>query len=141
IFDNAPDAVIVMDSDGNVLKWNPKAEKIFGWKFNEIVGKPLHEFIIPARYQEDHKQGMKHFLSTGKGKVVNKSIEIEALHKNGAEFFVELNISAPSVVKGKYMFIAFVKDITIRKAMTQELEDKTKELSRSNAELEQFAYI
>lgn len=115
IIKNAPDAVIVMDAESRIVKWNPKAEQIFGWAVDEVIGKPLHNFIIPEKYRESHVRGIRHFLATGEGPVLNKTIEIEALNKTGNEFSVSLSISSPIVVNGHYNFIGFVKDITERK--------------------------
>jgi len=61
ILQTAPDAVIVMDSDGRIIKWNSKAETIFGWEAKEIIGKLLSETIIPHRHREAHTTGLNHF--------------------------------------------------------------------------------
>jgi PAS domain S-box-containing protein len=121
IINNAPDAVIVMDVDSKIIKWNPKAEEVFGWKSGEVIGKPLYEFIIPEKYREAHKRGLQRFLETGEGPVLNKTIEIEALNSKGKEFSVSLSISAPIYVNEKYLFIGFIKDITERKIAESKL--------------------
>lgn len=140
IFDSAPDAVIVINHESKVLKWNHKAEKLFGWKESEIIGKPLNEFIIPERYRERHLNGMKHYLITGEGPVLNKDIEMEAVNRKGNEFSVRLSIS-PVGIKNEKLFIGFVRDITEKKKSEKLIIQKTEELERSNKELEQFAYI
>jgi len=114
IFNAAPDAVIVINEEGAIVKWNPKAEVLFGWKAEEVMGKLLAETIIPHRYREAHKKGIKHFLQTGEGPVLNKAIEIHAINKNNIEFDAALSIS-PTVVNDKYLFIGFIRDITDRK--------------------------
>ena len=114
IFNNAPDAVIVIDAESKVRRWNSQAENIFGWSAKEVIGNELHEFIIPHRYREGHVRGMKHYLKTGEGAVINKTIEIEALNKEGHEFFVALSIS-PNLQGEKNLFIAFIRDITKQK--------------------------
>ncbi|MCW3070276.1 MAG: sensor signal transduction histidine kinase [Bacteroidetes bacterium] len=122
IIKNAPDAVIVMDAESRIVKWNPKAEQIFGWSAEEVLEKPLHDFIIPEKYRNAHVNGLRHFLSTGEGPVLNKTIEIEALNKSGNEFSVSLSISSPIMVNGKYIFIGFIKDITQRKLAESRLK-------------------
>jgi PAS domain S-box-containing protein len=104
-----------MDSESRIIEWNPKAEMIFGWSAEEIVGKPLHEFIIPEKDRHNYLHGLSHFVATGDGPVLNKTIEMEALNKSGKEFSVSLSISSPITVQGKYLFIGFIKDITERK--------------------------
>lgn len=124
IFNAAPDAVIVINDEGRIIKWNSKSETLFGWKADEVMGALLSEVIIPSRYREAHKAGLERFLKTGEGPVLGKTIEIQALNKNNIEFDVSLSIS-PTVVNGKYLFIGFVRDIT---------ENKRAELAQKKAE-------
>ena len=140
IFNSAPDAVIVINRESTIIKWNYKAEKLFGWDGAEVIGKPLYDFIIPERYREKHKNGMKHYLATGEGPMLNKDIEIEALNRKGIEFSVLLTIS-PVGEKDKLLFIGFIRDITEKKKSELLIQQKSEELSRSNQELEQFAYV
>lgn len=114
LFNSAPDAVIVINNESGIIKWNHKAEILFGWDASEVLGRPLFEYIIPERYREAHKNGMKHYLLTGEGPVLNKEIEIEAVNKKGIEFSVLLSIS-PVEIKEKKLFIGFVRDITEKK--------------------------
>ena len=124
IFDGAPDPAIVIDADSTILKWNSKAESVFGWDATEVVGKHLYEFIIPVRYREAHKKGLEHFVATGIGPVINKTYEIEAVDKEGKEFPVSLSVS-PVKIGEKYLFIGFVRDITEnRKAITELYENE-----------------
>jgi PAS domain S-box-containing protein len=116
IFNEAPDALIVINDEGNIIRWNPQAEKIFGWSLMEVMGKPMHTLIIPEKYRESHVKGFHNFLTTGEGPIINKTIEITALNKKNVEFDVELTVS-PATTLGKYIFIAFIKDISLRKEM------------------------
>ncbi|MFV8367956.1 PAS domain S-box protein [Flavobacterium sp. LB2R40] len=127
IFDGAPDPVIVIDSESNVLKWNPKAEAVFGWKTDEIIGKPLYEFIVPIQYRELHKKGMELFLATGSGAIINKTTEMVAINKEGTEFPVSLSIS-PVKMGDKYIFIGFVRDVTENKKIINNLYENEEKL-------------
>jgi PAS domain S-box-containing protein len=114
IYNAALDAVVIIDEEGKIVKWDHKAEILFGWKEDEVMGMTLSETIVPFRYREAHQRGMKHFLKTGEGPVLGKTIEVQALRKNNDEFDISLSIS-PSFVKDKYRFIGFIRDITSRK--------------------------
>ena len=126
-FKSGPDAVIVINQKQQILEWNPKAEIIFGYKAKEVVGKTLSETIIPHQYREAHNHGMTHFLKTGEGPVLNKTIEITALHKKGHEFYISLSISNVKL-EGEWIFIAFLSDITERKKTEEALIYKEAEL-------------
>ncbi len=110
----ALDAVVQMDAAEIITGWNTQAEEIFGWKQEEAIGQMLSETIIPPQYREAHIRGMKHFLVSGEGPVLNKRIEISALHRDGHEFPIELSIT-PLKIADKYEFSAFIRDITERK--------------------------
>ncbi|OFY62962.1 MAG: hypothetical protein A3H98_01625 [Bacteroidetes bacterium RIFCSPLOWO2_02_FULL_36_8] len=137
---HAPDAVIIIDEQSIITEWNPKAESIFGWKREEAVGKYLHETIIPLQYRTAHIKGLKHYLSYGEGPVLNKPIELSALRKDNTEFDCGLTIS-PFILKGKKYFISFLRDISQKKKNEEKLKKLTNDLTESNIELEQFAYI
>ena len=129
-FRSGPDAVIVINQQQQILEWNPKAESVFGFTADEVVGTLLSETIIPPQYREAHAKGMLHFLKTGQGPVIGKTIEITALHKKGHEFYINLSISNV-MVEGEWLFIAFLSDITERKKTEEELIHKEAELLKA----------
>jgi PAS domain S-box-containing protein len=127
IVDTAFDAIVSGDAQGDIIEWNHQAEKIFGWSRAEVVGRNLTETIIPPQYREAHRQGMKRFLATGETRVLNKRIEITALHKDGRELPVELAVSPVRLGK-TFLFSAFLRDITDRKEAQEKLEAAHKQL-------------
>jgi len=128
VLDTALDAVITMDSRGMVTSWNRQAEQTFGWSRQEIIGQSLASTIIPPRYREAHERGLKHFLATQEGPVLNKRIEITALHRSGREFPLELAIT-PIRLGDFFIFSAFVRDISERKR-AEEAVRRTEDLYR-----------
>jgi PAS domain S-box-containing protein len=140
LFENAPDAVVLIDQYNNIQFWNPKAEAVFGWSSAEVIGKPVSSVIVPQRFREAHDSGMQRHLRTGEVRVLNKTIEVPALHRSGYEFFIALTISKVHL-HGVTSFLAFIRDITEQKHNQAELEQKTLELERSNVQLQEFASI
>ena len=67
VLETTLDAVIVMKSDGIVVDWNDRAVSIFGWSREEAVGRTLGELVIPERYREAHKKGLRRYLENRKG--------------------------------------------------------------------------
>jgi PAS domain S-box-containing protein len=113
IIDTALDAVVTIDVDGRITGWNAQAERSFGWTREEVMGRILSETIIPVRYRDAHEAGLRRFRVTGEGPVINRRLELSALHRDGREFPVELSIS-PVAAGGAISFSAFVRDITQR---------------------------
>jgi PAS domain S-box-containing protein len=128
IVERALDAIIVIESDGIVSGWNERAQGIFGWSRAQIVGKPLADTIIPPEYRAAHEAGLKHFLATGEGPLLNKRIEILGLHKDGHELQIELSI-APVKVGDRWTFSAFVRDLTESKRVAAALRETREELA------------
>ena len=120
IVDTALDGVITIDAAGLVTEWNARAASIFGWTRDEALGKPLSDTIIPERDREAHAQGIREYLKTGIGPILNRRIEIAARHKDGHEFPVELAVS-PARIGEAYIFSAFVRDITDRRRAERRL--------------------
>ena len=114
IIDTALDAVVQMDAEGIITGWSTHAEKIFGWTEKEAVGRILSETIIPPQYREAHVKGLKHFLASGEGAILNSRVEMLGLHRDGRELPVELSITAINTA-GRYEFNGFIRDITGRK--------------------------
>jgi two-component system cell cycle sensor histidine kinase/response regulator CckA len=120
ILDAALDAVITMGADGLVTSWNPQAEAMFGWSAAEAVGAELAELVIPAELREAHRRGLRAFLSTGQGPILRRRLEIQALHRDGHEFPVELTVT-PLKLNGTWRFSAFIRDLTEPKAAERRL--------------------
>jgi diguanylate cyclase (GGDEF)-like protein/PAS domain S-box-containing protein len=120
IIDTALDAVVLMDAKGVITGWNKHAESIFGWPREEAVGRVLHETIIPLRYRNAHLCGIERFLAAGEGRFLNSRIDITAQHRDGHEFPVELSI-VPIKMADKYEFSAFIRDISERKQMEEQV--------------------
>jgi PAS domain S-box-containing protein len=111
ILETALDAVVVMKPDGVVADWNDRAVGVFGWSREEAVGQIMADLIIPERYREAHRNGLRRYLESGKGEVVGRRIEVSGLRKNGEEFPLELSI-APIQDRENILFVGFVRDIT-----------------------------
>lgn len=139
VIENAYDAFIGIDASGAIVDWNSRAESMFGWSRAEVLGVQLSQTIIPLQYREAHERGLKHFLSTGEGPIINRRIEVTAVHHNGREFPVELAVFI--VDSANPTFGAFIRDISERKAAEEALLKLSEELQRSNADLQHFAFI
>ena len=116
----ANDAIIMINSSDKIFMWNPAAEKIFGYKFEEVLGKNLHKIIAPDIYYQQFREGFKHFVSTGKGNAIGKTLELMGLKKDGTEFPVELSLSAVKL-KNEWNAIGIIRDISERKKAEEQI--------------------
>jgi PAS domain S-box-containing protein len=113
ILDTSLDAIITIDYMGQVLEFNPAAQKIFGYTAGEVLGKEMSQLIIPPSLREQHRNGLANYLTTGHGPVLGKRIEMTAMRADGTEFPVELTINLNSGSEFP-TFTGFVRDITQR---------------------------
>jgi PAS domain S-box-containing protein len=133
IFENAPDVVVVIDREGRITKWNPQAEKLFGWKKEEVMYSLLSDTIVPPQFREAHQKGMRRYLETGESNILGKTIELFAVKKDSTEIDVALSI-APMTLSEKQFFIGFIRDITEKKFLENKLKTFNESLSQQVAE-------
>ncbi|HEY9784709.1 MAG TPA: PAS domain S-box protein [Candidatus Obscuribacterales bacterium] len=120
IVDNAPDAFVSINGNGEIIGWNPSAERIFGWSYSEVAGKKLVDLIIPAHLRERHMEGVRRFLANGNPKILNTRFEVPALNKSGKQISIELGVF--SIEDSTPSFGAFINDVTERKKLEQRRE-------------------
>lgn len=131
------DGIIIIDSEGNIVEFSESAERIFGHKKDDIVGKLMSEIIVPERYRDAHNKGMARMRDTGKANILGQRIEIEALRANGEEFISELAISRSRSSTGE-IFIAYIRDISEAKAAEKALLDAKNAAELANKAKTQF---
>jgi PAS domain S-box-containing protein len=136
IVEMALDGFIGMDDAGIIIDWNVQAEQMFGWSRQEAIGRLLCATIIPPQHREAHERGLRHFLATGKGPMLNTRVEITGYHRDGHEIPIELAISPALGQGGTYTFSAFVRDISERKQTEEQSRMHEEELQRLNQALD-----
>ncbi len=121
VLDTAHDAFVGMHADGKVVAWNLQAAATFGYSREEAIGQPLAELIIPAGLRDAHTRGLARFLATGEGPILNRRLELTALHRDGHEFPIEITVTNPIRSDGGTFFGAFLRDISERRRHEAEL--------------------
>jgi PAS domain S-box-containing protein len=122
VIELALDAVIVIDAQGRILEFNPAAERIFGFKRTQVLGREMAGLIIPERDRERHRRGIRRYRETGEQAVLGRRLELAAIRADGTEFPVELTINATHL-EGQAVFIGFLRDIADRKAAEAALRE------------------
>jgi PAS domain S-box-containing protein len=137
----AADGIISVDDEERIHLFNAGAEEIFGYTAEEVLGQKL-ELLIPERYREVHTA--EHLPQFARAHTTARRMgerkEVFGRRKDGSEFPAEVAISKVNV-DGRRMYSAVVRDVTERKRHEAELRARGAALERSNAELEQFAYV
>jgi len=133
------DGLITIDNKGIIQSFNPAAVRIFGYVPEEVIGHNVKK-LMPEPYHSEHDHYLHNYLHSGEKKVIGVGREVVAQRKDGTVFPMELGINEMQV-EGERMFVGSIRDITERKQAEEDIEDYVKQLTRSNQELDDFAYI
>ncbi len=120
ILDSALDCIVTIDHEGCITEFNPAAERTFGYRRNEVMGKRLSDVMIPPSDREKHRQGLARYNATGEIRILGKRLELTAVRGDGTEFPVELAITRIPL-EGAPSFTGYLRDITERKQAEEEL--------------------
>lgn len=137
---SALDAVVGMDADGLINAWNRRAEELFGWQTDEVLGRPMDEVLLPEQYREAHRAGLQRYLRTGVGRILERRIELEALHRSGREIPVELAVVALHG-NGRPEFSGFIRDLSRERAALAALRESDERYRRLVERLPGIVYI
>lgn len=121
VINGALDGIVTIDAIGAVVEFNPAAERIFGYRKDEVMGKPLSEIIVPPAMREAHESKHREYVLTGKKNIFDRRLELTAMRSDGSEFPVELTLTS---LQGddSTLVTGFIRDISIQKKAQQEIE-------------------
>lgn len=128
ILEAALDCVVTIDHEGRVLEFNPAAERTFGYRRSEVLGRRIGDLIVPHRLRAEHLDGLERFVATGEGRILGERIELPALRSDGREIVVEIAVTRVEL-PGLPVFTAYIRDISERKRADEELH-RSQELYR-----------
>jgi diguanylate cyclase (GGDEF)-like protein/PAS domain S-box-containing protein len=126
VVNTASDAIITITPDGIIHSFNRGAERIFGYRAEEVIGQ-LFTLIMPERFREQCMLGLRRYLKTHESRVIGSTTELIGLRNGGGEFPVELSLGEVQE-DGDRLFAAIIRDITERKRS----EEALRQLSRQN---------
>ncbi len=134
-FDTALDCVLAIDREGKLLEFNSAAERTFGYRRAEVLGRELAEVLIPVDQREGHRAGLRRYLREGTSRLLGRRFEVRALRADGTEFPCELAIGTSGHGED-LVFIANLRDLTEQKqveARQAELEALLRESQKMQA--------
>lgn len=131
LLDAAPDAIIIVDSEGRIVLANVRVEELFGYAKQELVGESI-ERLIPERFRKNHPHHRTQFFTAPRAREMGSGIELFALRKDGSEFAAEISLGPLHTEDGVWVSSA-IRDVTDRRAIENALKI-------ANRELEAFSY-
>jgi PAS domain S-box-containing protein len=141
LLEAAPDGIVEVDDSGRIVLVNSQAEKLFGYRREELLGKSV-EILMPERFRDRHPKHRSDYCAHSVIRPMGSGLDLRALRADGTEFSVDINLSpfqgetAPGV-------ICVIRDVSDRKAVEEQvrmlnsnLEQRTRDLAATNTELE-----
>jgi len=126
ILDTVPEAMIVIDERGNVQSFSAAAERLFGYKPSEVIGKNV-KMMMPSPYRENHDAYIGRYLSTGERRIIGIGRVVVGERKDGSTFPMELAVGEMKS-SGRRFFTGFIRDLTERQQTEARLQDLQSEL-------------
>ncbi|MGI4938011.1 MAG: PAS domain-containing protein, partial [Janthinobacterium lividum] len=118
LLENSHDAFIAVDANGAITDWNGKAEALFGWRADEVIGHDLGRLLVPPQHQAAYQAVFRRFIADGNTTMLNRVVEVEGMDRNRQPVAIELAVSAFLTDDG-YAANAFIRDIRARKEFEQ----------------------
>jgi PAS domain S-box-containing protein len=121
ITESAPEGILIVDNDGNILSWSNGARKIFGYATEEIIGRPASDLLPAGHYRQSHEHGMEDLHATGQYGKIGTVFESVGLRKDGTSFPIEVSLSSYETSRKIYYYAVIIRDVSERKQTEQRL--------------------
>ncbi|WP_157231159.1 PAS domain-containing sensor histidine kinase [Kiloniella laminariae] len=140
VIDTAVDGIIIIDNRGLIQDFNPACEKLFGYDASEVTGLNV-KVLMPESYAREHDQYLRNYQESGTAKIIGIGREVTGRRKDGSTFPMELSVGEIKDATTSGHYVGIIRDITVKHETARNQEKLIAALTRSNQELDEFAYI
>jgi len=120
LFESSPDALIVVDKEGKIIKVNAEVQNLFGYSKNETIGQEI-SLLIPHRFRSEHHSKVEGYKNNPRKRRMGDGLDLYGLRKDGREFSVDIMLS-PMTQRDKKMTLCTVRDVSDKKMIEQKLK-------------------
>jgi PAS domain S-box-containing protein len=139
LFESAPSAMVMINALGQIEMINGQTERMFGYPRAELSGRSI-ETLLPERLRAHNRASGSSFFSTAQQLPMGAEPGLFGLTRDAIEFPIDIGLN-PIETEDGVMALVVILDITVRRQAEREKEQQRRELERSNADLERFAYV
>ena len=130
VLETVPDAIIVIDVHGLIESFSPAAERLFGYRAGEVMGRNV-SMLMPSPYREQHDGYLERYLRTGERRIIGIGRVVVGQRADGSTFPMELAVGEINS-EGRRLFTGFIRDITERQTTRERLQELQSELLRAS---------
>src|SRR6185369_15989615 len=121
LLESLAEGVVIVDNSATILLVNNRAEQIFGYSREELIGKS-HAILIPERLRQKHEEYERQFFAHPTTKGMNQLLDVVGVRRDGSEFPMEMNLSFLETINGVFA-LTFINDISLRKGLETRLRE------------------
>ncbi|HEY1766117.1 MAG TPA: sigma 54-interacting transcriptional regulator [Terracidiphilus sp.] len=137
MFELSPDAILITAVDGTIRGANPRAEELFGYTVEELIGQSV-EMLVPSRFRDDHPRHRENYNAHPRTRQMGAALNLFGQRKDGSEFPVDIMLKPVDTADGSAV-VSFVRDVTEQRAAQESLHANDLRMRSILGSIDEFA--